>query len=208
MTTPTGWDLVAQQRITFADMIEGLEDHKTDSTLCGHWTVHQVAAHLLTFTNMSLPQFMGNLLKNRFDYDTMADRIATRFAAEKSLAEIAADLRANAAKQSALPGFPAELTLSDITIHRQDIRRPLGLGVDLDEGVAQQVLEFMTTHKQAKNLFDPKRLTGLQLTATDLDWNYGSGAAVEGTGEAIILALTGRRVEADLTGDGVSALLP
>jgi hypothetical protein len=107
-----------------------------------------------------------------------------------------------------LPGFPAELTLSDITIHRQDIRRPLGLGVDLDEGVAQQVLEFMTTHKQAKNLFDPKRLTGLQLTATDLDWNYGSGAAVEGTGEAIILALTGRRVEADLTGDGVSALLP
>ncbi len=208
MTNPTGWDLVAQQRRTFADMIEGLEEHKDHATLSGHWTVHQVAGHLLTFTNMSFPSFMGNLIKNRFDYDTMADKVATRFASEKSLAEIAADLRTNAAKESAMPGFPAELTLSDVTIHRQDIRRPLGLGTDLDEGVAEAVLGFMTTHKQAKNLFDPARLNGLQLTATDRDWSFGSGDVVEGPAEAIILALTGRPVAADLTGPGVATLLP
>ncbi len=208
MTNPTGWDLVAQQRSSFADMIEGLDEYKNHETLCGKWTVHQVAAHLLTFTNLSFPSFMFNLAKNRFDYDTMADKVASNFAVEKSLGQIAADLRTNAAKESAMPGFPAELTLSDVTIHRQDIRRPLGLGTDLDEGVAETVLEFMTTHKQAKNIFDPARLTGVQLKATDRDWTFGSGAAVEGPAEAIILALAGRRVEADLSGDGVVALLP
>ncbi len=208
MTNPTGWALVAQQRRSFADMIEGLEDQKDHATLSGHWTVHQVAGHLLTFTNMSFPSFMGNLIKNRFDYDTMADKVATRFASEKSLAEIAADLRANAAKESAMPGFPAELTLSDVTIHRQDIRRPLGLGTDVAPNVIDAVLHFMTTHKQAKNIFDVARLNDVRLVATDADWSFGSGAAVEGPAEAIILALAGRRVEADLEGDGVANLLP
>lgn len=206
MSNATGWDLVAEQRISFADMIEGLEDKAGHATLCGHWTVHQVAAHLLTFTNLSFPKFMGNMLKNRFNYDVMADKVATAFAAEKSLSEVAADLRRNATKESALPGFPAEMTLSDITIHRQDIRRPLGLGVDLDDGVAEAVLGFMTTHKQAKNLFDTSLLDGLRLVATDLDWSYGSGQTIEGTAEALIMGLAGRAVTEDLTGDGVARL--
>jgi len=208
MNAPTGWDLVAQQRTTFADMIEGLDEQAGHASLSGHWTVHEVAAHLLTFTNMSFPSFMVNLIKNKFDYDTAADKIAKRFAAEKSLSDIAADLRSNAGKKSAMPGFPAEMTLSDVTIHRQDIRRPLGLGRDLDPGVIEAVLGFMTTHKQAKNLFDVSRLEGLRLAATDSDWTYGSGPVVEGTGEAIMMALAGRPVADDLTGDGVAKLFP
>lgn len=208
MTNATGWDLVAEQRMSFADMIDGLEDRADHATLCGHWTVHQVAGHLLMFTNMSFPRFMANMFKNRFNYDVMADKIASRFAAEKSLAAIAVDLRTNAGKKSALPGFPAELTLTDVTIHRQDIRRPLGLGVDLDEGVIGSVLGFMTTHKQAKAIFDPARLDGLELIATDHDWRFGTGAKVEGPAEAIIMALAGRPVAADLNGDGVGKLLP
>lgn len=207
MSHPTGWDLVAQQRKTFADMIDGLEEQRDQPTLAGHWTVHQVAAHLLTFTNLSFPKFMANLFKNRFDYDTMADKVATGFAAEKSMAEIAADLRANAAKESAMPGFPPEMTLSDVTVHRQDIRRPLGLGVDLDEGVAPAVLGFLTTHKQAKAITGDTKLDGLRLVATDLDWTYGSGATVEGPAEALIMALAGRPVQADVSGDGVAELL-
>ena len=206
MTEPTGWALVAQERNSFADMIDGLAGHENDATLCGHWTVHEVAAHLLTFTNLSFPQFMFNMLKNRFNYDAMADRVAKRFAAEKSLAEIAVDLRANAAKEAAISSFPAELTLSDVTIHRQDIRRPLGLGNDFAPGVIPTVLEFLTTHKQAKNIFDPARLDGLQLRATDLDWTFGEGEVVEGTAEALVLALAGRPVGAELTGDGATRL--
>jgi len=56
MSTTTVWDLVAEQRVAFADMIERLEDQADHATLCGHWTVHQVAGHLLTFTNLSVPR--------------------------------------------------------------------------------------------------------------------------------------------------------
>ena len=206
MTEPTGWALVAQERKSFADMIEGLADQADHPTLSGHWTVHQVAAHLLTFTNLSLPQFMFNMLKSGFKYDSMADKVAKRFAGEKSLAEIAADLRANAAKESAISSFPAEMTLSDVTVHRQDIRRPLGLGTDLAPGVAEAVLGFLTTHKQAKAIIDPSLLAQLKLQATDRDWSFGSGALVEGTAEAIIMGLAGRPVADDLTGDGVGLL--
>ena len=207
MNQPTGWALVAQERRSFADMIEGLDEHRGEATLSGHWTVHEVAAHLLTFTNMSFPKFMLNMIKNRFNYDVMADKVAKAFAAEKSLAQIAADLRSNAAKEAALPGFPAELTLADVTVHRQDIRRPLGLGTDLAPTVAETVLTFLTTHKQAKNLFDVTRLEGVRLVASDLDWASGSGAEVNGTGEAIIMALAGRPVADDLTGEGVAKLV-
>lgn len=206
MANATGWELVAEQRRSFADMIEGLEGKGNHETLCGHWTVEQVSAHLLTFTNLSFPRFMGNMFKHRFDYDAMADSVAKRFAEQKSLNEIAADLRANAGKQSAIPGFPAEMTLSDVTVHRQDIRRPLELGVDLDEGVAEAVLGFLTTHKQAKAIIDPSVLDKVKLVATDRDWSFGSGATVEGPAEALIMGLAGRPVSADLSGDGVAML--
>jgi len=207
MSTATGWDFVAEQRIAFADMIERLEDQADHATLCGHWTVHEVAGHLLTFTNVSVPRLMGNLIKSRFNYDVMNDKIAQRFAAEKSLPEIAADLRTHAAKKPGLPGFPPEMTLADVTVHRQDIRRPLGLGVDLDDAVITVVLGFLTTHKQAK-VVDPAKLARVELVATDRDWRFGSGAAVEGPAEAIIMALAGRPVASDLSGEGVATLLP
>ena len=52
-----------------------------------------------------------------------------------------------------------------------------------------------------------KRTAGLHLVATDVEWSHGQGPEVQGTGEAILLALTGRPVVLDeLTGDGVATL--
>lgn len=52
-----------------------------------------------------------------------------------------------------------------------------------------------------------KRADGLRLAATDVEWSHGEGPEVHGTGEAILLALTGRPVVLDeLTGDGVATL--
>jgi len=206
MTNATGWDLVAEQRILFAEMIEGLGDRVDEATLCDGWSVHHVAGHLLTFTNMSFPRLFGNMVKHRFKFDEMTDKIARRYASEKTLAEMAADLRTNAGKKSAIPGFPAEMPLSDVTIHRQDICRPLGLGCDIDEHVLRTVLDFLTTHKQAKNFIDTAKLDGVQLVATDIDWSYGSGDEIEGAAEAIMMTLAGRPAGSDLTGDAVSKI--
>ena len=44
-----GWDLVAEQRNVFADLIEPLDDEQAATpSLCEGWTVHETAAHLLT----------------------------------------------------------------------------------------------------------------------------------------------------------------
>jgi hypothetical protein len=52
------------------------------------------------------------------------------------------------------------------------------------------------------------RLAGLRFNATDLDWEGGQGLlVVRGSGEALLLALTGRRVVLDeLSGSGAAAL--
>jgi hypothetical protein len=52
-----------------------------------------------------------------------------------------------------------------------------------------------------------KRAHGLRLVATDVEWTWGDGPEVRGTGEALLVALTGRPAALDdLTGDGVPSL--
>ena len=54
-----------------------------------------------------------------------------------------------------------------------------------------------------------KRVKGLHLKATDLDWEHGDagGAEVTGTGEAILMAMAGRPAALDdLSGPGVAQL--
>ncbi|MDX6267005.1 MAG: hypothetical protein QOD70_1745 [Frankiales bacterium] len=47
------------------------------------------------------------------------------------------------------------------------------------------------------------RVDGVPLRATDMDWSFGSGAAIAGERQDLALALCGRRVGADrLTGPG------
>ena len=96
-------------------------------------------------------------------------------------------------------------SLVDHIVHQQDMRRPLGLPRQIPEGrllAALDVAPGISGFVGAK-----KRAAGLRLIATDVDWSYGQGTEVHGTGEAILLALTGRPVVLDeLTGDGVATL--
>ena len=95
--------------------------------------------------------------------------------------------------------------LIDHIVHQQDIRRPLGLPRQVPEerllaalGAAPSIGGFVGAKKRA---------AGLRLVATDVDWSQGEGPEVRGTGEAILLAITGRAVVLDeLTGDGMETL--
>jgi hypothetical protein len=50
-------------------------------------------------------------------------------------------------------------------------------------------------------------VAGLKLVATDIDWSGGDGPSIEGVGEALVLAASGRKVAlADLSGEGVTIL--
>ena len=52
-----------------------------------------------------------------------------------------------------------------------------------------------------------KRIAGVKLVATDMDWTHGEGPEARGTGEALLMAICGRpSVVDELSGDGVETL--
>ena len=54
-----GWELAAKTRTDFADLIEGLTDEHWDSpSLCEGWAVRDVAGHIVSFIELSLPALM------------------------------------------------------------------------------------------------------------------------------------------------------
>ncbi len=197
------WKPVATSRREFADLVEGLDEQQREgTTLCEGWTPHHVLAHVTVFVEVPLPKFMFNMARAGFDADAASDRMA-RALAEHPVEELAAILRAKAEKKSSVPGFPAELSLSDVVIHTQDVRRGLGLEGTPDEGTLRSVLEFLTHNKRARLLCDTSRLQGLAFRATDIEWQYGNiGGAVpvSGPAEALMMGIAGRDSFSDLSG--------
>ena len=200
------WDLVAKSRTDFADVLDSLSDEQlAATTLCKNWTPLDVAAHLVSFVELSLPQMMMSMAKGGFDVDKAWAANADKYKAMGAPA-ISKSLRANASKTAPIKSFSSGLTIVDALVHTQDVRRPLGLDGELDSEALRYGLDWVTTHKQRKMHVEPTDIEGLRLEATDLDWSWGDGALVSGTGEAILLGINRRDVGAELTGDGVSKL--
>lgn len=51
-----------------------------------------------------------------------------------------------------------------------------------------------------------RRIRGLRLTATDLDWSTGDGPTVEGPAEPLLIAIAGRLTTDEPTGPGLATL--
>ena len=201
----TGWQDAGRARRAFAEVIEGLDDEQLDATTpCGSWTPRHILGHLTSFVDIGLGGFFATMARHRFDYDAAADTLARKMA-ERPVDDLLATLRANAEKKAWLPVFPEIMTVTDAVVHTQDVRRGVGLTDQPDEDLLRSALACMVTSKMARNLGGPK-LDGLSFTATDLGWSSGSGASVEGTGEALLMAMTGRAVLDELSGDGVEQL--
>lgn len=200
-----GWQRAGRARRELADVVEGLDEQQLDgATPCGTWTPRHILGHVTSFVDIGLGGFFLNMAKHRFDYDRAADTLAQRMA-ERPVDDLLSTLRANAEKKAWLPIFPEMLTVSDAVIHTQDVRRGAGIDGRPDDDTLRSVLEFMVTDKQARNIGGPK-LDGLSFSATDLEWSSGSGPAIEGPAESILMAMAGRSVLDELTGDGVERL--
>lgn len=200
------WQLAARARNAFADLVEPLSDEQLDKpTICGTWTSRQILGHLVFFVEMKMPRFMLGMAKAGFNYDKMADR-AARANAERPVEELLSTLRAGAARSAPMPGFAERITVGDVAIHTQDVRRSLDLDGKLDDEVLTTALEFITTEKIGRGLADLPGRDSVTLVATDIDWSHGSGPEVAGTGEAILMGLAGRDVLDELSGEGVTTL--
>jgi hypothetical protein len=121
-------------------------------------------------------------------------------------AEIVGDIRGHAEGRFAPPGMGSLAPLTDILVHGQDIRVPLGLATDRPVEPWASSLDFVVS-KKAQRGFVGRPLPPLRCAATDLDWSHGSGEEVRGPAIALALAPLGRPVLIDqLTGPGLASL--
>jgi uncharacterized protein (TIGR03083 family) len=201
------WDTIAAERRALADQLEGLSpDQWATPSLCGAWTVQDVAAHLLVGPTVSIPTFVVAMAKARGNFNRANEAMTARLAARPT-AELVAEIRTRADSRFKPPGFGSEAPLTDVLVHGQDIRVPLGLDTPTPLEPWLDVLEFVVTPKARKG-FVGSPLPPVHLEATDLEFSHGRGEHVSGPAIPLALALLGRpALAAQLDGPGVDLLL-
>jgi uncharacterized protein (TIGR03083 family) len=193
----------AERRALAEDLADLTPEQWGTQSLCGEWDVHQVLAHLLSAAKMTPPRFFRKFGGAGFNFDRFAGRQVALEGTGGPGATLAA-FRAAESRTSAPPG-PKETWLGEAFVHGEDIRRPLGIKRDYPLDQVARTVAFYAGSQPI--IHSKKRVAGVTLTATDVDFSVGSGPAVEGPVMSLLLAAGGRKsAHADLTGPGVETL--
>lgn len=204
MTKPDLMPMAEQERAALLSLARTLTPEQWDApSLCAGWRVRDVAAHVVSYDELSTLGTVGTFLRGGLRTGRVNDLALDRYR-YLSTSELV-DLLARTQKPRGLPtGFRGGIALTDGTIHHQDIRRALGLARTIPADQLVAVLDFSLT---APTLPSKGNRRGLQLVATDLDWSNGEGPEVAGPAEALLMAMAGRsHAIADLHGEGLSVL--
>lgn len=104
--------------------------------------------------------------------------------------------------------FNMRTQLAELTIHQQDVRRPLGIDRPIPAQRLLVLLDAGLTPLGSGAVASARtRAKGLRLTATDIGWSTGTGPEVRGPGEAIYMAINGRgHALQNLSGEGLNVL--
>lgn len=198
------WKLIHARRGAMADTLASLAPSQwTEPSLCGGWSVHQAAGHILSGAEQTPANFMRGMVVNGFRFNTMIDRQARR-AGELAPAEIIERLRATTTTTNHPPA-PVATMLGEVVVHGEDIMRPLGLPAEPDAVAVATCLEMYS--KASFPVGAKKRIAGLRIVATDTEWTHGTGPEVAGPGLSLLLAICGRSAGLDtLAGDGLATL--
>ena len=196
--------LAAAERSDLADLLDTLtEEQWASPSLCEGWSVRDVVAHLVSYEHLGwggvlLRMARGGLRPGR------ANAIGLQEAADVSPADLVRTLRDHLRPSGLTAGFGGRSGLADGVIHHQDIRRPLGVGRTVP---ADRLRVALAMALQAPTLPSRRKVSGLRLVATDLDWSHGDGPEVSGPAEALLMTIAGRGAAlADLEGPGLARL--
>jgi uncharacterized protein (TIGR03083 family) len=200
------WAMIAAARTDLAEYLDTLSPEQWDApSLCSEWRVRDVVAHVVqATTELRLSVVIKRVLKSGFRLNRA---IATAAKEDGALppSVLLDQLRSGINSRIRPPTTSVDGLLADLVVHTQDIRRALGPPGTIPEARLQAALDNMCG--VGGILGNKKRIAGLQLRATDIDWAFGSGPEVSGPGEALLMAMCGRKVAlTDLTGDGVAIL--
>lgn len=197
-------DLARAERLEFADLLEGLTpDQWSAPTLCEHWRVRDVVAHILSYEGLPPAALARRFAAGRLRTDRI-NALAVAALDGTSPDELVAMLRRHATPTGLGAGFGGRIALTDNMIHQQDVRRPLGLPRVVAADRLRVALDFA---RWAPLIRGAWRARGVRLVADDLDWAAGRGPEVRGGGEALLVVMAGRRdALGDLSGPGVDRL--
>jgi len=196
--------MVHTERRSLADFLDTPAPEQWSApTWCDKWNVQELVGHLTAAGNITAPYFFTGLVKCGFSFDKFVDGDLRRFATGTP-AEVRARFEAIVDSNRKPPG-PAYVALGEVMCHSEDIRRALGSS---GEHPAEHLTTLAELYKKTgAPLRAKKRLDGLSMRATDVDWSTGAGPEVRGPCMSLILAMVGRTgALADCDGDGVETL--
>jgi uncharacterized protein (TIGR03083 family) len=159
-------------------------------TLCAGWTVRDMLSHVASTMVMD-PAHAIRIVRYRNDIDRL-NRTTIEAWRDRS-----ADSLIDKIERASTPSIGQRLlgvgnSLRGLMIHQQDVRRPLDRVFQFDPERLRSVLDAVLSDAGG-NLGSVERSQGLRLVADDIDWSHGDGAEVRGAGEAILMAIAGRK---------------
>jgi uncharacterized protein (TIGR03083 family) len=199
---PTLMSMARAERADLAEFLATLTPQQWAApSLCTKWTVKDVVAHLISYEELGAMGLIKRFLKGGV---VRANQVGVDEFAPLSPAQLLDFLRNHLTPQGLTAAFGGMIALVDGTIHHQDIRRTLGQPRAIPADRLTRILPLVPSNPR---LGAGRRIRGLRLRATDVDWAHGRGPEVTGPGEALLMAMTGRPAAlADLTGPGHATL--
>jgi uncharacterized protein (TIGR03083 family) len=201
------WEAERDEMLDLAERLAVLDDEQWNSpSLCAQWRIRDVLAHVTAGAEgaFGFATVFGGMLRHGFNYNRWVAADG-QVRGQQDPEVLLASLRNAAANRNDRSGTRPVRGLVHVLIHGQDICRPLGIARGLPESHLFPVADFVKTDV---HLFGAKkRIAGLRLRATDMDWSNGNGPEVTGPAEALVMVMAGRLVALDdLSGEGKTEL--
>lgn len=198
------WPIIhAERRALLADVEPLTDEQWATQSLCALWSVRDVLAHMTATAKMTQGRFVARLAGSGFRFNAMNARNLAEEVGSTP-ADALARFRAQLSATTHPPG-PIEAMVGEAILHSEDIRRPLGISRSYPPEVVARVGDFF----KGSNLLlgSKKRITGLTMRATDVEWSTGTGPEVSGPVLSLVLAMTGRKAGLrELSGEGLATL--
>ena len=202
------WRAVAGERLSLADLLDGLTDAQWETpSLCDGWRVRDVASHLTLGANP--PGWLTRIswgVRRAGRFHPLNRDVAIHYAARPP-AQLVAALREHA--ESRRVPFPVVVehrtALADVLVHGQDIAIPLGIERPMPLDAASVAATRVWT--MGWPFWARRRFRGLRFAATDTEWSAGEGTVVSGPISALLLTISGRAAAlGQLDGPGATEL--
>jgi len=192
------------ERAALAELLASLDPDQWElPTPCSRWTVRDVAAHVISYDDLTVPRAVATLVRHRGSAGRANARVLARWDGVGP-PEILAAYRTRLRPTGLTAVAGGRIGFLDGLIHHQDVRR----AVQVPRSVPpEHLVAALHAVRGAPVLPARGLLRGLRLVADDVAWHHGDGPEVRGPGEALLLTAAGRDVALDeLGGPGLPLL--